>query len=392
MEVRGFEPHIAHLHKLGFRPAERPSTVERLEAMHIYKMPNGHWRVIVQDEGHRRSKTAATEREAKRAGARLMIELGKQPDPTQATVDDLIDLHLAQSNYAKTTLEDYRYLLAKTPDWLKAWKVENVTTMMVEQAYHRLVGDGWSVHRVRRLHELLRPSFDLAARWGWIASSPVTSAKLQPKPETTMTVPDVATVQRLVTAAKAAGDDIGCAVMVVSRTGMRRGELCGLQWDDLDEAANTLTVRRSISTTVGAAHHETLGKTGRAGHRTIPIPSNVTAALRAHRTRQAALALERGHPRNQWIFTNDGVHPWRTDYVTLALARICDDHEGLDVHLHQLRHFAATQWIAAGMDIKTVSHLLGHARTSTTLDIYATYLPSRGRDAADIMERLFGEG
>lgn len=357
--------------------------------MHVHKMPNGRWRVIVQDEGRRRSAVAATEREAKRAGARILNELGKQPDPTGQTVDDLLDLHISQSELAKTTAKDYEYLIAKLPDWLKAWRVELVTTMMVDQAYHRLLRDGWTVHRVRRLHEILRPAFDRAARWGWIAASPVASAVPPRKPETDMIVPDVAHVQRLVAAATAHSPDLGCAVLLTSRTGMRRGELCALQWDDLDDANGTITVRRSVTTTAGDAHHERRGKTGKAGHRTIPIGPAVTSALRAHRARMAERALERGHPLSRWIFTNDGAQPWRTDYVTLALARVCDEHD-VDIHIHQLRHFAATQWIAAGMNPRTVSYLLGHARTSTTMDIYTAYLPNTGQEAADVMERLFG--
>jgi integrase len=358
--------------------------------MHIYRMPNGRWRVVVQDEGRRRSKVAPTEREAKRAGAQLMIELGKEPHRTGATVDDLLDLHLAQSELAKTTAKDYEYLIAKLPDWIKQWRVEQTTTMMVDQAYRTLLRDGWSIHRVRRLHEVLRPAFDRAARWGWIPANPVASAVPPRKPDTRKTVPDVDHVQRLIDAATARSPDLGCAILVASRTGVRRGELCALQWDDLDDTATTINVCRSVTTTVGDAHHERQGKTGRAGHRTIPVGPAVTLALRTHRARMAERALERGHPLAPWMFTNDGAHPWRTDYVTLALSRICEDHD-VDIHIHQLRHFAATQWIAAGMDPRTVSYLLGHARTSTTMDIYSAYMPTKGQEAADIMERLFTE-
>ena len=359
--------------------------------MHISKMPNGRWRVIVQDEGRRRSKTAATEREAKRAGARLMIELGKQPDPTLATVEDLLDLHLAQTELAKTTAEDYRYLIGRLPDWLLQWKVENVTTMMVDQAYRRLPDIGLSAHRIRRLHGLLSPAFDRAARWGWITSNPIKSAQPPSIDDHEITVPPPAEVDRLVAAAIAANPAFGTAVLLVARTGMRRGELCGLQWEDLREDAAEIVVRRSVSTTVGDARHVHAGKTGRGGHRVIPIGVTVVRALKAHRVRQSAQALERGHPAPPWIFTLDE-RPWRADYVTTTLGRICDDHDDIGIHLHQLRHFAATQWIAAGIDIRTVSYLLGHSKTSTTMDVYAHFLPARGRDAADVMERLFGEG
>lgn len=362
--------------------------------MHISKQRNGKWRVIVQDEGRRRSRVAATEREAKRAGARLMIELGKQPDPSQATVGDLIDLHLAQSDLADTTAMDREYLVAKTPDWLKDWRVENVTTMMVDQAYRRLLADGTlTAHRVVRLHNLLSPAFDRAARWGWINSNPIKSAAPPALPDTEMIVPTPAEVDAAVAAATASSVDFGCALYLVARTGIRRGELCGLQWQDLREDAGEIVVRRAISSTRGNGRKETKGKTGRAGHRVIPLGASAIRALKTHRVRQNTAALERGHPAPIWIFTHDGSRSWRADYVTAALARACDAADlERPIHIHQLRHFAATQWIAAGIDIRTVSYLLGHAKVSTTLDIYAHFLPARGRDAADVMERILESG
>ena len=360
--------------------------------MHIYKMPNGKWRVVVQDERRRRSKVTATQREAKLAGAQLAIELGKQPDPVGQTVGDLIDLHLNLTPRAKTTVKDHEYLVAKIPGWMLEWRVQNVTTMMVSQAYHQLQhADGWTPHRVRRLHEILRPAFDRAAIWGWVPNNPVIPVKPPPKPEVDMDVPAPAAVTRLVDAAFRFKPDFGCAILITSRTGIRRGELCALQWDDIDEASRTINIRRSLSTTTGDAHHERRGKIGKAGHRIIPVPPEVIMAIRAHRTRMAAQALDHGHPLTKWVFTVDGQRPWRTDYVTLALARLQQDQDD-PIHIHQLRHFAATQWIGAGIDPKTVSHLLGHTNVSTTLNIYTAYLPTKGQEAADVMARIFANG
>lgn len=362
--------------------------------MHIRKQPNGAWRVIVQDQGRRRSKVVATEREAKLAGAHFAIELGKQPDPTGQTVGDLIDLHLNLTRRAKTTTKDHEYLVAKIPQWMKDWRVQNVTTMMVDQAYHALEHQhSWTAHRIRRLHEILRPAFDRAALWGWVAVNPTIPVKTPPRPETDKDVPTPAEVTALVAAATSFDADFGCAVLVTSRTGIRRGELCALQWADIDETARTIHVRRSVSTTTGDPHHEGRGKIGKKGHRVIEVPAGVIVALKAQRVRAAADALKRGTSIPKWIFSNDSEHPWRTDYVTLALARSCAAAD-LDppIHIHMLRHFAATQWIAAGMDVKTVSYLLGHTNTSTTMNVYAAYLKPKGGEAAAVMERIFGEG
>lgn len=374
--------------------------------MHVYKMPNGRWRVVVQDEGRRRSKVAATEREAKRAGARLMIELGKQPDPSLATVEDLVDLHLAQSALALTTREDFTAVAEKMPDWLKAWRVENVTTMMVDEAYRRLLtepvevdGKPWTVYRVRRLHEILRPAFARACVWGWINHNPVTEARQPAKPDHEMTVPQPGTVAALIEAADALEYKVtnsppvsfGVALRIVATTGIRRGELCGLQWADFDLDAGRLVVRRSISTTKGNPWTETATKTGRKGHRVLSLPTQVVKALKDHRVRQAEWCLRTGVSAPRWVFTPDGVRPWRADYPTLTFGKLRDDL-GLDVHLHQLRHFVATELIGAGMDIRTVAGRLGHSRASTTLDVYASFMPHRDQEASDYMaDRVFGK-
>ncbi len=364
--------------------------MERSVEIHVYKYqtPKGaqRWRVVVQDEGRRLSKAGLlTERDAKRAGAQLSIQLGKQPDPTQATVEDLLDLWLGSKTFAITLDTDYRALLRRLPGWLKAWKVENVTTMMVDQAYRRLLADGFTPHRVRRVHEMLFPAFELALTWDWIRTNPARAATQPARPEVDMTVPDPADVLRIIDAGTNVTPELGCALELAAFTGMRRGELCALQWSDLTDSH--IHIRRSVSTTTADPHRVTTGKTGKKGWRKVPLGPTVLRSLKAHRARQNTFMLERGISGGKWIFTHDGARPWRTDYLTKAFTRIRDDLD-VDVHLHQFRHFAATQWIASGMDIVTVAHLLGHAKTSTTLDLYAAYLPARGIEAAGHMEHV----
>lgn len=358
--------------------------------MHISKQPNGKWRVIVQDDRRRRSAVVDTEREARRTGARLMIELGKQPKVEDCELGELMEMHVDTTDLATTTRADYTMLLAKMPDWLKAWKIANVTTMMIDQMYRRLLTEGWTPYRVRRLHEVMRPAFGLACRYGWVTVNPVLNAKQPPKPANTMTVPGSGDVIRLFTAADELSPAFGCAIRLAARTGMRRGELCGLQWADIDIDTGVLVIRRSISTTTDNAHEVTDGKTHRQGHRVIKLSDTTCADLKPHRARQAAFALQNGLSAPTWIFTHDLARPWRTDYVTKAFTRIRDDLGLPDVHLHTLRHYVATELIASGMDIRTVSGRLGHARTSTTLDIYADFMPARDAEAAEIMERRLG--
>lgn len=359
--------------------------------MPVFKQPNGKWRAIVQDgPGRRKSKVCATLREAKRAEAMLMIELGKQPDNAGSTLEDLIDLHLHTGKArAATTTEDYDYLLAKMPQWMKDWKVTNITAMMLDQSYHRLEAEGWTVHRIRRLHGIIRPALDVATKYGWITHNPALSIKPPAAPESTVTAPSPEDVIAMLTETDRRDPSLGCALRLTAMTGLRRGELCGLQWQDFNEDDAQLVIRRSVSTTKADARGIGSTKTGRKGWRVVALPKTAVTALVSHRRRQAAWLLSKGLGQTMWVFTLDGSDPWRTDYVTGQFTDI-RDALGIDLHLHQLRHYVATQLIGSGVDLKTVSGRLGHSRVGTTSDIYAAFMPARDREAADIMERSLG--
>jgi integrase len=103
------------------------------------------------------------------------------------------------------------------------------------------------------------------------------------------------------------------------------------------------------------------------------------------------LALAVGAQLGPWVFASDplGVQRPRPDSMSRRFSRLRDELGLRHVRPHDLRHFVATQ-LAAGVDPRTVSGRLGHSRTSTTLDIYAAFVPARDRDAAELLGRLLG--
>jgi integrase len=357
--------------------------------MYICKHGDG-WRVIVQHKGKKRSAVTATWGEANIRGAEMQLEFGKPTAVTTAsTLGELVAMHIAASTeWAVTTRTDYGHILNRVPDWMTGWRVVDITVHMLDGAYQRLTADGWTPSRVRKLHTLLSTSFDRAQRYGWIRTNPTRGVRKPKEPATHLTVPDPADVRRLL---DAADTTLGAALRFAATTGVRRGELCALQWDDVDLDNGAVTIRRSVTTTKNDPHHITAGKTGAKGHRVIGIGHDLIVALTAHRVAQAARMLAIGSPRPVWVFTHDGHNPWRTDYLTREFIRL-RRRIGIDnIRLHDLRHFVATELLGSGVDIRTVSGRLGHARASTTLDKYAAFLPARDREAADIMEgRLSG--
>ena len=100
------------------------------------------------------------------------------------------------------------------------------------------------------------------------------------------------------------------------------------------------------------------------------------------RARQRTAAEEHELPEPLYVFSFDaGVTPWRPDYLSLAFGRL----SGREFRLHDLRHYHATQLLAAGVPVTTVSKRLGHTSPAVTLNTYGHWLPEQDRDAADII-------
>ena len=169
--------------------------------------------------------------------------------------------------------------------------------------------------------------------------------------------------------------------LVAAATGLRRGELLGLRWDDVDLATPSLTVRRSLSVIKGDARLKQ-PKTSRC--RTLRLDATTATTFRQRREEQQRRRAAVLSWRNDWnlVFTqDDGAHldPMQ---ITQAFRVAVRDAPVPRIRLHDLRHTHATLLLQAGVPIKVVSERLGHAQISLTLDIYAHVLPAMDADAA----------
>lgn len=174
-------------------------------------------------------------------------------------------------------------------------------------------------------------------------------------------------------------------------TGLREGELLGLRWADVDLDAGAVEVRRTASY-VGGKTVFGAPKTERS-RRTVELSAATVQLLRAHRAAQVEHRLRLGPVwrEHALVFPSLAGTPWlaRTflrDYRAL-LTKTTIDNAGT-VNWHGLRHSAATQWIAHGVDIFSVSRRLGHASASFTMDVYGHLLKGQQRQAAEALDYL----
>ena len=165
-------------------------------------------------------------------------------------------------------------------------------------------------------------------------------------------------------------------------TGLRRGELCGLRWEDFDSEAGTLQVRRTISARKGGELAAGETKTY-AGRRTILLPRSTNQLLRERK--KSVLT--------GWIF-HDPLRPERPVNPGSAYRRLKAllKQTGLpDIRFHDLRHTFATQALASGVDAKTLAGVLGHTKASFTLDTYTHVTGDMHRNAAEIVGNVITE-
>jgi integrase len=170
------------------------------------------------------------------------------------------------------------------------------------------------------------------------------------------------------------GDRLEALYLVALGTGLRQGEILALRWQDVDLARGELTVRH----TLGRFSRQLEPTKTPRSRRTLRLPQQVTAALAAHRERQAVV------PLSGLVFTS-GAGPLQQVNVTrdfqLALRRL-----GLPRRrFHDLRHTFATLALEAGEGLDAVSRALGHTSVATTADIYGHWAPAMQERLADRM-------
>ena len=147
-------------------------------------------------------------------------------------------------------------------------------------------------------------------------------------------------------------------------TGLRRGELCGLQWGDIDFKAGAVTVRRNLQYTVAAGVYATSPKNGKV--RLVDVGPDTLALLKQLRENQAETCI------SKWCFTQEGTaEPMHPQSPTRFFKKFGQRYGIKDFHPHKLRHTSASLAITNGADVVSVSERLGHCDPATTLRLYS---------------------
>ena len=248
---------------------------------------------------------------------------------------------------------------------------------------------GLSSRSVHHMHRILSNALNTAVKWQLLAHNPV-KATTPPKPEkqemTALSAEQSNNVLKLLE-----GQNLWLPVFLGLTTGMRRGEILGLQWKDINWYRKELSVKRSLKqskTGVKLARPKTAHSL-----RTISLSDVVMEILRSHKRIQAEERLRLGsaYTDGGMVLAAPGGGFLRPDSVSTAFAAFIKLQRGLPkVRFHDLRHTHASLLFQAGENPKVVSQRLGHANVAFTLDTYAHLMPGMETGAALKIESLFG--
>ena len=241
-----------------------------------------------------------------------------------------------------------------------------------------LYGKGLSDRMVRGCHAMCRKALEKAVAEGIIRINPAIGCKLPPKKAKEMQVLTREEMQRFMAQAKA--DGYFELFLLELCTGMRRGEIVALQWDDLNMQTGELHICRQ-ATTVHGNIHICAPKT-KSSIRTVILPPDIVKILAEYKKRI----------NSRWLFPSPVKEdaPYHPSAIRKVLDRTLERAECKHVRFHDLRHTFATTALANGMDVKTLSAIIGHISSETTLNIYTHITDNMQRSAANKIEQGFG--
>jgi integrase len=314
------------------------------------------------------------------------------------TMADLLDRWLETSapRWSPNTIRENRSIVAHhLRPLLGHLHVDKVSTADVDELYcHLLVrggpnGEPLACGTVARIHGVLHRAFTQALRWEWVWFNPVSAASPPRVAPPEITPPTAHDVVSLLTAVESSNPAFYVYLRLAASTGARRSQLLGVRWAEIDFDHRAIGFQRAYVEGVdGPVLRST--KTHRAYR--VAIDAATMATLAGHWRRAHARAVDAGEQLTAtgFLFSDDidGARPWLPNRVTKMFI---EHRRRANIHhfrLHDLRHFMATEMLANGIPVPTVSQRLGHARASTTLNVYAHRIPGADRQAADLVAKL----
>ena len=354
-------------------------------------------------------RAAADWEEAARAEYADELERLNRPDPgympPEERRDDFCEfvdnvwykLYICNGDRKGTTEAYYADLAQYITAYFKGAVLQDITAIQIEEylqnlrkEHERRKKKPLSQKYLHHQYGALLNIFEYAERHKMILNNPmndVEAPKMRKSKVDAMTPEQAKTFFALADRCK---PDLRCMLYLLTTTGVRRGELVGLKWRDVDTSAAVLHVERGVAYTHKTGTVTSTPKTS-SSIRDVPLMPATVEAVEAYREQ-----YKREHPntiiKDAYLFhrTGDIFLPVDPNAVTRRVKRFMRSSGLPDYSPHDLRHTCATLLLANGADVKSVQQILGHADASTTLNFYVKGDLQQMRNATDKMAAAFG--
>lgn len=367
---------------------------------HLKKRSNGSWSIVIElgrdPHGKRRQAwhtVRGTKKQAQEELTRLLhqMQTGEYVEAHRLTVQDYLERwldayakpHVSTKSYARYAGICRGHLIPA----LGNYPLAKLTPLHIEgclasaRESGRLNGEGaLSEQTLLHHHRVLKLALKTAIKWRLMVRNPA-DAVAAPRPvRHEMRALNEQETMMLLDAAK--GARLYVPLVVTVTTGLRRGELLALRWQDVDLDRGTIAVRQALEQTCGLIQFKK-PKT-RKSQRTIALLSITVEALRAHKVEQKKLRLLVGpaYEDQGLIFARQDGSVWPPNGLTSSFRKLIKKVGLGALRFHDLRHSHATQLLRQGVHPKVVSERLGHASIAITLDTYSHVLPGIQEEAA----------
>lgn len=315
----------------------------------------------------------------------------------------VIDLKESGGNIKPRTAERYRELLTRINDidcnGMGYLKLSDIRAEHLNKFYQTLAkpgmnknnpSEGLSEKTIREHHRLISMVFSQAVKEGLM---PYNIAERATPPKVKRQEAEhyeLSLIRDILVALESEDLKWQCLVNVMISSGARLGEVMGLKWNCVDFENGRILIRNNLQYLPSKGIYETTTKTGE--ERYISLPESAMSLLKAWKAEQRAISGVLSF--NGFCFTKEnGIDPMHPQSVKCFLDRFSKRHGFPHLHAHAFRHTQASLLIASGSDIVSVSKRLGHADTTTTMNIYAHALAEADKKSANVIgDLLYKEG
>lgn len=278
-------------------------------------------------------------------------------------------------------------------------KLKDLRTRDIQKLINEKLETGISPRSVKYIHTTLSMALKQAVRERLITYNPVEAVELPKQRKKEMETFSQAEVQTFLQTAWRESRHYA-AFHLELLTGLRRGELLALKWEDIDFKKRTLRVREQLVRAKEGLIFKGL-KTAKS-RRTIPLRGDILEVLKAHRDRQArekekleqtlgVEAFNEVYREQDLLFCTELGKPLDPDNFTRHFKALLKKAGLKEIRFHDLRHTFATLSLEAGVNAKTLQEMLGHATFSMTMDIYSHVSQGMKKEAAEIVGGMLGE-